>query len=327
MSHYCLSDIHGQYDLLTEGLQKIKFNSKKDKLFILGDICNLGPNSLKIYDFILNNKNSVTLLKGNHDIYLIEILKVYQQVLQYNDLYNILKIYVINYVSGFEKNREKACKEKVCKYATTERRKRCVETFKQYTTLAKKYKIEKAHLLVNFYESFFKIRKLMFELINNPAYDYEALINFINQCKSIKTITIKNEKWVMYHSRYSEHNMNHTTLKNQLVDRLKRSYFSKNINYVYGHFPIPKVYSNFTTKTLNYNKILKAIDYNNNKYYNIDVSHFGICFLKLETLEETYIGKTNNKQYVQINYNFDNYNIEDITETIFPYQILYYQIS
>lgn len=314
MNYYCVSDIHGRYDFLLEGLKRIEFDLKKDKLFILGDVCNGGSESLKIYDFILNNQNSVTLLKGNHDIFLIKILKVFQEVLKYNDIFDALKKYVVNYVSGFEKNRDKACREQTCKYATTERRKICIQTYKNYVSLAKQYKIENFHYLVNFYESFFKTRKLMFELINNPSYDYETLINFISQCECIKTVFIKKEKWVMFHSRYSEKHESYPPLDCQLIDRLNRSYISNSVNYIYGHTPIPKVHSCFTREKLNYNKILKAIDYKNNKYFNIDVSHFGICFLNLKTLEEVYVGNSNNLMIQHNSCRFENFIIEDITE-------------
>lgn len=312
MSHYCVSDVHGRYDLLMQGLNELSFNHKKDKLYILGDVCNIGPDSLKIYDFILNNQNSITLIKGNHDVFLVEILKAYQEVIKYPELLNILKEYVINYVSGFEKNRTQACRE-TSKYATTNRRKICVETFKKFVVMSKQINIENWHLLVSFYESFYNTRKLMLELVDNPYYDYNTLINFINQCKSIKSITINKEKWVMYHSRYSDKQNNHPNIKNQIIDRLNKSYNSNNVNYIYGHTPIPKLHTTFTNEILNYNLIFKAIDYKNNKYYNIDVSHYGICFFNLETLQEIYVGKCNDKKDFHSCFSVGNYTIEDIT--------------
>ena len=61
---YVISDLHGHFDLLIKLLETISF-SENDILYIIGDICDRGPDSLKILFYIqyrlyicaVNNKN------------------------------------------------------------------------------------------------------------------------------------------------------------------------------------------------------------------------------------------------------------------------------
>lgn len=69
---YVISDLHGHFDLLIKLLDKIKF-SEKDILYIIGDICDRGPDSLKILFYIQKHKN-IILLKGNHEQLMQEAL-------------------------------------------------------------------------------------------------------------------------------------------------------------------------------------------------------------------------------------------------------------
>lgn len=77
---YVLSDIHGNFDVFKKMLEKIHFN-QEDTLYILGDICDRGPDSLNIYFFIQKYKN-IILLKGNHEYMMQEAL--YEAIL-HND--------------------------------------------------------------------------------------------------------------------------------------------------------------------------------------------------------------------------------------------------
>ena len=63
---YVLSDLHGHYNIFIKMLEKINF-SDDDVLYILGDCCDRGPDSLKIYLYIQKFDN-IHLIKGNHEI-------------------------------------------------------------------------------------------------------------------------------------------------------------------------------------------------------------------------------------------------------------------
>ncbi|MDD8049088.1 MAG: metallophosphoesterase [Thomasclavelia sp.] len=70
---YTLSDIHGNFDLLLLMLKKIDFKDE-DTLYILGDICDRGEDSLNAY-FYINKFKNIHLIKGNHEYMMEESLK------------------------------------------------------------------------------------------------------------------------------------------------------------------------------------------------------------------------------------------------------------
>ena len=66
---YFVSDIHGQYELFIKLLKKIHF-SENDEMYILGDIIDKGPYSVKLIKHIMNMPN-VHCIMGNHEYMLI----------------------------------------------------------------------------------------------------------------------------------------------------------------------------------------------------------------------------------------------------------------
>ena len=64
MSTYVMSDLHGQYELYREMLKKIEFDSDVDVLYVLGDILDRGPGSLKLLQKIKDSER-VYALAGN----------------------------------------------------------------------------------------------------------------------------------------------------------------------------------------------------------------------------------------------------------------------
>ena len=78
---YCISDIHGEYDLFIKLLKKINF-SFNDQMIILGDIIDKGEDSLKLAKFIFNMPN-MKVIMGNHEY---EFYKYYQSLKNKNQL-------------------------------------------------------------------------------------------------------------------------------------------------------------------------------------------------------------------------------------------------
>lgn len=64
-----MSDIHGRYNEYSEMLKKINFErfSMDDKVYILGDVIDRGPDGVKILQHIMEHPKSIELLMGNHE--------------------------------------------------------------------------------------------------------------------------------------------------------------------------------------------------------------------------------------------------------------------
>lgn len=77
---FAMSDIHGNFDLLKKMLDKIQFNNN-DTLYIIGDICDRGADSLSIFFYIWEHPN-IILLKGNHEYMMQVALKL---AVEHND--------------------------------------------------------------------------------------------------------------------------------------------------------------------------------------------------------------------------------------------------
>lgn len=69
---YCISDIHGEYDLFIQLLKEINFSSN-DKMYICGDMIDKGKDSIKLLKFIKSNPNLIPII-GDHEY---EFLKFY----------------------------------------------------------------------------------------------------------------------------------------------------------------------------------------------------------------------------------------------------------
>ena len=70
---YIVSDIHGCYDQYLALLKKIHF-SDEDELYVLGDVVDRGPESIKVLQDMKKRPNVVFIL-GNHDFSMYSILR------------------------------------------------------------------------------------------------------------------------------------------------------------------------------------------------------------------------------------------------------------
>lgn len=70
--HYCISDIHGEYERFEKMLNVIQF-SGEDILYVLGDVIDRQPCGLKIIEKIMNTPNMM-LLRGNHEQMMLDDL-------------------------------------------------------------------------------------------------------------------------------------------------------------------------------------------------------------------------------------------------------------
>lgn len=80
---YCISDIHGYYGLFCRLLDKIRFGDK-DKLYVLGDIIDKGPDSIRLAKLLFSIPN-VYCIAGNHEY---DFLKYYRALMRQTEDYD-----------------------------------------------------------------------------------------------------------------------------------------------------------------------------------------------------------------------------------------------
>lgn len=83
MAHYVMSDLHGYYDKFIKMLSYIKFDSKQDVLYILGDVLDRGPDGIKILQYCME-KSNIFLIMGNHEEMLIDYIEGLTNVVDQN---------------------------------------------------------------------------------------------------------------------------------------------------------------------------------------------------------------------------------------------------
>lgn len=65
MSTFVISDIHGEYEQLKTLLAKMNFG-EQDKLYVLGDVVDRGPEPIRALQFLMGLSNCICLV-GNHE--------------------------------------------------------------------------------------------------------------------------------------------------------------------------------------------------------------------------------------------------------------------
>ncbi|MBQ9277796.1 MAG: fructose-bisphosphatase class III [Lachnospiraceae bacterium] len=73
MATYVMGDIHGEYDLFMELIDKIKLKHE-DTLYIMGDVIDRGPHPIKTM-FKLMEMPNVICIVGNHELMALECLE------------------------------------------------------------------------------------------------------------------------------------------------------------------------------------------------------------------------------------------------------------
>lgn len=91
---FVISDVHGYYDLFIKLLNEISFNDL-DKLYVIGDVCDRGEDSLKLLFYIQEHDN-IILIKGNHEYMMQEALSCNLENDDFDYSMNVVKLWIAN---------------------------------------------------------------------------------------------------------------------------------------------------------------------------------------------------------------------------------------
>ena len=73
MATYVIGDIQGCFSAFECVLEKASFNPAVDTLWSVGDLINRGSDNLSTLRWFYNNRNSVQVVLGNHDLHLLAV--------------------------------------------------------------------------------------------------------------------------------------------------------------------------------------------------------------------------------------------------------------
>ncbi|MBM4245891.1 MAG: symmetrical bis(5'-nucleosyl)-tetraphosphatase [Deltaproteobacteria bacterium] len=71
MATYAIGDVQGCFGMLKRLLERIEFDPARDRVLLVGDLVNRGPQSAEVLRWAMRNDKSVRAVLGNHDLYLI----------------------------------------------------------------------------------------------------------------------------------------------------------------------------------------------------------------------------------------------------------------
>ena len=71
MSTWVIGDIHGCWEPLERLLESIRFNADRDRLWLVGDLVNRGPDSVRVLRWASSLGDRITAVLGNHDLKLL----------------------------------------------------------------------------------------------------------------------------------------------------------------------------------------------------------------------------------------------------------------
>jgi bis(5'-nucleosyl)-tetraphosphatase (symmetrical) len=90
MSHYVIGDIQGCYAEFRQLLDIVGFDDRRDRLWLVGDLVNRGPDSLAVMRAVKSLGAAATTVLGNHDLHLLIVAAGYRKPHRHDTLSEVL---------------------------------------------------------------------------------------------------------------------------------------------------------------------------------------------------------------------------------------------
>jgi bis(5'-nucleosyl)-tetraphosphatase (symmetrical) len=90
MATYAIGDLQGCYEPLQRLLDRIRFDAARDRLWLVGDIVNRGPDSLATLRCVYSMGEAALTLLGNHDLHLLAVAEGFAKLKRDDTLEDVL---------------------------------------------------------------------------------------------------------------------------------------------------------------------------------------------------------------------------------------------
>jgi bis(5'-nucleosyl)-tetraphosphatase (symmetrical) len=90
MARWAIGDVQGCCDELEELLQRIRFSTERDQLWLVGDLVNRGPRSLHTLRLVRSLRHNALCVLGNHDLHLLAVALVGSKLRKSDTLNDVL---------------------------------------------------------------------------------------------------------------------------------------------------------------------------------------------------------------------------------------------
>jgi bis(5'-nucleosyl)-tetraphosphatase (symmetrical) len=90
MSHYVIGDIQGCYSEFAQLLDIVDFDDRRDRLWLVGDLVNRGPESLAVLRAVKSLGAAATTVLGNHDLHLLIVATGHRKPHRHDTLSEVL---------------------------------------------------------------------------------------------------------------------------------------------------------------------------------------------------------------------------------------------
>ncbi len=91
MPTYAIGDIQGCHTPLQRMLERVAFDPAADRLWVVGDLVNRGPESLQVLRLLRELGDAATVVLGNHDLYLLMVAAGYKRRDGDDTLYQVIE--------------------------------------------------------------------------------------------------------------------------------------------------------------------------------------------------------------------------------------------